>query len=137
MPPWRCGSCSARRAWRELGLATGAASYRDRVINPGTLPVEDAREELAAANLEIFLAAVVERGGQLAGEPVRDPAADRDGRYGWDLAMPDGTVVRLLMPGAELMRVRDDLSARAPCLYVSGEAWWWNDAVGQVAARGR
>ncbi len=107
------------------------------MINPGTLPVDDAHEELAAANLETFLAAVAERGGQLAGEPVRNRAADRDGRYAWDLPMPGEAVVRLLMPGAELARVRDDLSARAPCLIVGTDAWWWNDAVGQVVGRCR
>ena len=72
---------------------TPGQRYRKKVINPGTLPVDDAREDLAAANLAVFLTAVGERGGQLAGEPVRDPAADRDGRFGWDLPRPDGIEV--------------------------------------------
>jgi hypothetical protein len=38
----------------------------------------------------VFLGNVRERGGQLDGEPVRDPAADRDGRFGWDLPMVGG-----------------------------------------------
>jgi hypothetical protein len=40
------------------------------------------------------------------------------------------------MPGVELCLVRDDLTAIAPCLYVNGGAWWWNDAVGLVAGEG-
>ncbi|MEV8508355.1 hypothetical protein AB0368_26535 [Actinoplanes sp. NPDC051475] len=67
-------------------------------------------------NLAVFLKAVGKRGGELAGDPIRDPAADRDGRFGWDLPRPDGSITRLLMPGVELMRVRDDLTAHAPCL---------------------
>jgi hypothetical protein len=107
------------------------------MINPGSLPVDGAREELAAANLDVFLAAARDRGAQFAGDPVRDPAADRDGRYGWDLPMVDGSMVRLLMPGAELIRVRDDLTAQAPVLYVNGGAWWWNDAMGLLASTAR
>src|SRR5688500_14580702 len=103
------------------------------MINPGTRPVDGAREDLAAANLEVFLAEVRRRGGEPAGGPVRDPGADRDGRFGWGLPMADGSIVRLLMPGVELIRVRDDITAEAPCLYVNGGAWWWPDAVGQVA----
>ena len=51
--------------------------------------------------------------------------------------MADGTVFRQLMPGVELMRVRDDLTASAPVLWLSGSAWWWNDAVGLLAASAR
>ncbi|RZU46626.1 hypothetical protein EV385_6702 [Krasilnikovia cinnamomea] len=68
------------------------------MINPGTAPLDDTREDLAAANVEVLLAAVLDRGAAL-GEPVRDPAADRDA---WDAPEADGTVVRLLMPGVEL-----------------------------------
>ncbi|MEU7906355.1 hypothetical protein [Actinoplanes sp. NPDC049118] len=106
------------------------------MINPGSAPLDDTSEELAAANVEVLLAAARERGAVL-GEPVRDPAADRDGRYGWDLPAADGTVVRLLMPGVELTRIRDDISAQAPCLYLNGGAWWWPDAVGLLASRVR
>ncbi|MEV4640658.1 hypothetical protein AB0J80_25270 [Actinoplanes sp. NPDC049548] len=97
------------------------------MINPGTAPAPDAREDVAAANLSAFLTAVTGRvpqmGGapavrikELAGDPVRDPAADRDGRFGWDLPFSDGSRLRLLMPGVELPRLRDDLTAEAPCL---------------------
>jgi len=122
--------------------------YGEVVINPGTLPVAEAREDLAAANLAVFLAAVRDRAAELdevpiryrvaglAGDAVRDPAADRDGRFGWDLPYSDGRIVRLLMPGAELGLVRDDRTAVAPCLNVNGEPWWWNDAVGCVAGEG-
>ncbi len=117
------------------------------MINPGTRPLDDARADLAAANLGAFVDAVRQRadrmgGGPvirtagLAGEPVRDPAADRDGRYGWDLPLTDGRALRLLMPGADLTRVRDDITAEAPCLYLNGNACWWNDAVARAAAEG-
>ncbi len=117
------------------------------MINPGTAALDDAREDVATANLEAFLAAVRQRadrmgGGpvvrtaDLTGEAVRDPAADRDGRYGWDLPVSDGHVLRLLMPGADLTRVRDDITAEAPCLYLNGNACWWNDAVARAAAEG-
>jgi hypothetical protein len=33
------------------------------------------------------------------------------------------------MPGVELTRIRDDITAQAPCLYVNGCAWWWDAAV--------
>jgi hypothetical protein len=119
------------------------------MINPGTAPVEQASEELAAAALAVFLEAVGRRAAEMdqvpnmvrnasvAGEPVRDPGADRDGRFGWDLPLSDGRALRLLMPGTELHLIRDDITAASPCLYVNGHAWWWNDAVGAVAAEGR
>jgi hypothetical protein len=129
-------------ARRAAGRAYGAA-----MINPGTAPVEGADEQAAAANLAVFLDAVRARvagmGGppavrvsDLTGEPVRDPAADRDGRFGWDLPFSDGTLLRLLMPGADVSRLRDDLTAEAPCLYVNGNAYWWDAAVARVAAEG-
>lgn len=119
------------------------------MINPGTAPLEQASEQLAVANLAAFLTAVAERAAfmdrevsirrrvaHLDGDPVRDPGADRDGRLGWDLPFSDGRIVRLLMPGVELAALRDDLTASAPCLYVNGNAWWWNGAVDQVAGEG-
>ncbi|GAB2600773.1 hypothetical protein Aab01nite_64720 [Paractinoplanes abujensis] len=118
------------------------------MINPGTEPVEGAREELARANVDAFLGAVRRRAGELddvsvkrrvaelTGEPVRDPGADRDGRFGWDLPLSDGRAVRLLMPGVDLALIRDDITAQAPCLYVNGNAWWWNGAVDSVAGEG-
>ncbi|OJF15416.1 hypothetical protein [Couchioplanes caeruleus] len=96
------------------------------VINPGTQPVENPSEELAVAALEVFLTEVRKRAAYLeatplkrrvaglTGDPVRDPAADRDGRYGWDLPLSDGRVVRLLMPGVRVELLRDDISARLP-----------------------
>ncbi|MEV4703053.1 hypothetical protein [Actinoplanes sp. NPDC049316] len=117
------------------------------MINPGTAPVEDADEQTAAANLTVFLDAVRTRvagmGGppavrvsDLTGEPARDPAADRDGRFGWDLPFTDGSRLRLLLPGVDVARLRDDLTAQAPCLYVNGTAYWWDAAVARVAAEG-
>jgi hypothetical protein len=107
------------------------------MINPGTVAVDDADEQLAEQNLDVFLTAARDRGAPLAGDPVRDPSADRDGRFGWDLPMAGGSVTRLLMPGVELMRVRDDLTVDAPCLYVNGGAWWWPSALGMVATAAR
>jgi hypothetical protein len=127
---------------------TPAPAYRQLMINPGTLPVEDAREDLATANLDELLTAVRARAHELeqltfrhrtagiSGDPVRDQAADRDGRFGWDIPFSDGRVLRILMPGVELTRLHDDITAQAPCLYVNGHAWWWNDAVGFVASEG-
>ncbi|KUL25216.1 hypothetical protein [Actinoplanes awajinensis] len=118
------------------------------MINPGTQPIAQASEDLAAAALDAFLSAVrariaevgdlevLTRVAEIAGEAVRDGAADRDGRYGWDLPYTDGHVVRLLIPGVPLPQMRDDITAEAPCLYVNGAAWWWSDAVGTVAAEG-
>lgn len=118
------------------------------MINPGTQPIEQASEDLAIAALQELLAAVrtrtadvddvpvLTRVAAIAGDPVRDPAADRDGRYGWDLPYTDGRIVRLLIPGVPLSAMRDDITASAPCLYINGSAWWWPAAVGILAAEG-
>lgn len=117
------------------------------MINPGTSPLTGTREDVAADNVHTFLAAVQQRvpqtgGGpvtrtaELTGDPVRDPAADRDGRYGWTLHFTDGHQLRLLMPGTDITGVRDDITAAAPCLYLNGHAYWWNDAVARTAAQG-
>ena len=117
------------------------------MINPGTLPIADAREDLAAAALEEFIAVVGERAVELEqapiryreaginGAPVRVPDADRDGRFAWDVPFSDGRQVRLLIPGAELGALQS-LAATVPCLYVGGEAAWWNDAVASLAGEG-
>ena len=102
------------------------------MINPGTRPLDDTTEDLAAANL----AALIADAG-LATDPVRDPGLDRDGRYGWQLPLADGTSVLVLVPGVELTALRDDVTAQAPCLYLNGGAWWWNDAVGLLRADAR
>ena len=110
----------------------------------GTQPVDDADETRAGRNLDVFLAEARDRGAVLAGEPVRTPAADRDGRFGWSIPTADGGAVRLLMPGAELEQVRGDTAA-APCLFLNAgndppgpsDAWWWHDAVGLLAATAR
>jgi hypothetical protein len=104
-----------------------------RVINPGTLPVANAREDLAVSNIAVFVVAVRARGGQLAGAPARRAVADRDGRYGFLVTGANGASAQILMPGAPLSSVRDDLTATAPCIIVNDNAWWWNDAAGQVA----
>ncbi|WP_155255756.1 hypothetical protein [Salinispora fenicalii] len=41
-------------------------------------------------------------GPHVVGGPVRDPAADRDGPFGWGLPMTDGSIIRLLMSGVAL-----------------------------------
>ncbi|WP_203841817.1 hypothetical protein [Winogradskya humida] len=115
------------------------------MINPGTQPVEGAREKLAATALAAFLTAVRERAAELEqvpirhrvagvdGEPVRTPATDRDGRFGWDVPISDSTTVPILIPGVEVARMRDDMSAHAPCLYVDGIPAWWGTAIGSLA----
>lgn len=70
------------------------------------------------------------------GGPVRKPDADRDGWFGWVLPISDGTTVQIRIPGVELARMRDDLSAAAPCLYVNDNPWGWDAAVGSVANEG-
>lgn len=84
------------------------------MIDSGTRPIKQSREDLAAASLEVFLSAVRTRAtgldavpirhrlAALAGGPVRDPAADRDGRCGWELPFSDGRMVQVRMPGAAL-----------------------------------
>lgn len=62
-------------------LRSNAPAYGEGMINPGQQPVGDAREDLAAANLAVFLEAVLERGAALEGDPVRDPTAGSAGTY--------------------------------------------------------
>ena len=123
-------------------MITPGANY------PGALPIADAREDLAAAALKVFLAAVHERAGELdqlpirhrvagiGGDPVRAPNADRDGWFAWSLPISNGTTVQVRIPGVELARMRDDLSATAPRLYVNANPWGWDAAVGSVANEG-
>ncbi|ROP21230.1 DUF4158 domain-containing protein [Couchioplanes caeruleus] len=70
------------------------------MINPGTVPIDDAREDLAVSALDVFLTAVQARAAELenaplkrriaglTGEAKRDPAADRDGRFGTSVRPP-------------------------------------------------
>jgi hypothetical protein len=92
-----------------------------------------AREARAVANLEAFLAEVSDRGGQLAGEPVRIGTVPT-GFVGWRLPMRYEPV-DLLIPDTTYADLRRT-AASAPLLYVNGEAWWWYSSVGLVAARG-
>ncbi|WP_143235483.1 hypothetical protein [Paractinoplanes atraurantiacus] len=111
------------------------------MINPGSQPVDGAREELAAASLAAFLVelreqAALERetrgaGGEV-GEPVRDSTADRDGRFGWTITV-NGQPVQVLMPGLEEAVLRG-LDAQTPCLLINREARWWSSAVYAAAA---
>ncbi|WP_433531272.1 hypothetical protein ACQPYA_03955 [Micromonospora sp. CA-263727] len=103
------------------------------MVNFGTGPVDEASEAAAEANMSAFVDALRQRGIDLPATADRDPSADRDGRYGYLLPTATGAV-HILMPGADLARVRDDLTASAPCLVVNGQAWWWHDATGQAAA---
>jgi hypothetical protein len=102
----------------------------------GTAPVEGSSEEVAAANLSTFLAAVREQaarerevrgsGGDV-GEPIRDPAADQAGRFGWTVQV-NGRAVHILMPGVDVAQLRG-LTSEAPCLQIGQEWAWWPDAV--------
>lgn len=102
------------------------------MINPGSEPVENATEEHAAANMVEFVAEFQERGGHLAGDPIRTTDLDEGGRFGWLLPLVGGGASEILMPGVELTRLRDDLTAQAPCVRVNGLMWWWRDAVGSA-----
>lgn len=133
-----CGVTAAGTRGPRTRRRSGA--YREAVstINPGTAAVDGATEEIADANMATFLTAVLQRGGELAaGQPTRDPSGDHEGRFGYRLSTAGGSSIAILMPGVDLTRVRDDPSAAAPCLRVNGLAWWWNDAVGQVAGTAR
>ena len=102
------------------------------MINPGARPVEGASEAAAEANMQAFLDAATDRGLHLADEPERHPEADTGGRYAWILPLEGGDHVQVLMPGADITQVRDDLSSNAYCIFVAGSSWWWNDALGMV-----
>jgi hypothetical protein len=118
------------------------------MINPGTRPLTDAHEALAAENLAAFLAEVRVRAVELeeeplrvrvsaiSGQPARAAEADRDGRFAWDVPFSDGAQVRVLMPGVPLTQLRDDRTAQAPCLYLGSEAAWWWGAVDLLAGEG-
>ncbi|MEV0611160.1 hypothetical protein AB0I61_32920 [Polymorphospora rubra] len=103
------------------------------MINPGEGAVADATVEVAEDTIADFVAAVAERGGQLAGAPVRDPEHDGDGRYGYTLVGVNGRIVRTRIPGAPAASLLG-LSSQVPCVYVDDLAWWWRDAVTQTAA---
>lgn len=51
--------------------------------------------------------------------------------------MANGTIIEVLMPGVPLSRVRDDLSATAPCLVLHGNPAWWPTAVGMLSSSAR
>ena len=82
--------------------------------------------------MQAFVDAATDRGLRLAGEPERHRDADVAGRYAWILPVEGGGPVEVLMPGADLSQVRDDLSPQAFCIRVTGGHWWWNDAIGMV-----
>ncbi|GAB1646786.1 hypothetical protein [Krasilnikovia sp. MM14-A1259] len=103
-------------------------------INPGSRPVTDPDEDLAAANIREFTAAVAAHHGHPL---TADRATDLDtgdGRFGYRLYGEGSNPVEILMPGAPLAVVRDDLTAQAYCLRV-GDYWWWSSAVDMAAAR--
>ncbi|WP_097328862.1 competence protein CoiA family protein [Paractinoplanes atraurantiacus] len=113
-----------------------APAHGVQLIIPGMQAVEAGALELAAANMAVFVEAVRDRARiesdvrgytPEVGHPVRDAAADIDGRFGWVLPV-NGRDQVILMPGVELVRLRDT-EVSAPCLFVNGSAWWWNDAV--------
>jgi hypothetical protein len=102
------------------------------MINPGSRPVEGGTIADAEANMAVFLRDATARGLRLAGDPERDPGADADGRFGWILPVEGGGRVPVLMPGAGLAQVRDDLTAQAYCIRVRADFWWWQDAAAMV-----
>jgi hypothetical protein len=118
------------------------------VINTGTAPLGGASDQVAVENLAAFLETVRTlaadipddivrvRVAELGGEPIRVTDDDGDGWFAWDLPFVDGEVVRVRMPGVGLARLRATTAA-APRVYVSGNPWWWPDAVGQVVQHGR
>ncbi len=101
-------------------------------INPGSGPVVGAQVELAERAIPVFVAAVLDNGGELSGDPQRAPELDVDGRFGWRLPTAHG-VVEVLIPGVDLAVLRDPSSTSVPCLRVDGEWSWWRGAATLVA----
>jgi len=66
--------------------------------------------------MQAFIDAATDRGLSIADEPERHPDTDVDGRYAWILPVDGGGRVEVLMPGADLSQVRDDLSPQAYCI---------------------
>jgi hypothetical protein len=122
-----------------LSTATAATAYGVQVIIPGTQAVDGAHVTVATTNMHDFVKEVQARAeveGQTrgytpsVGEPIRNEAADRDGRYGWVLPV-NGHHQEILMPGVDLAQLRGS-SLSAPCVKVNGNSWWWNDAAGSA-----
>ena len=110
-----------------------------QLVIPGMQAVDGAALELAAVNMAAFVKVVRDRAriegdvrGYTAyvGEPMRNEAADADGRFGWILSV-NGREQTVLMPGVELAQLRGT-HLSTPCLIVNGSAWWWNDASGMA-----
>ena len=66
--------------------------------------------------MQAFIDAATERGLRLTDEPERHPDADADGRYAWLLPIEGAGHMQVLMPGADIAQVRDDLSSHAYCI---------------------
>lgn len=104
-------------------------------INPGTGPIEGTTEENARTNMEAFAADLV-LVNITTTAITRNPGADADGRYGYQLGFSDGRVLDVQMPGLPLDRVRYvDAPGQDiwdfPRLYVNGNSWIWMFALRQ------
>ncbi|MEV6930875.1 hypothetical protein AB0M46_41175 [Dactylosporangium sp. NPDC051485] len=119
--------------------ATAAPAYGVQMIIPGTQTVDGADVAVATTNMQAFVDEVRARAeveGQVrgytasVGEPIRNEAADQEGRYGWVLPV-NGRHQEILMPGVDPAQLRGS-STSAPCVKVNGNSWWWNDAAGSA-----
>lgn len=98
-------------------------------INPGSGPIEGTTEENARANMDAFAADLVLIDITTTAI-TRNPGADADGRYGYQLGLDDGRVIDVEMPGLPLDQVRyiDEPGQDIwdfPRLYVAGSSWIW------------
>jgi len=97
------------------------------IINPGTEPVLDTKEEDSEASIHEFMDQVREHVGyELQYERMRE---DNDGWYAWRLHCRElSTRVDIDMPGLP----PDQLQLgpwKSPRLYVDGSSWLWKYAL--------
>lgn len=104
------------------------------IINPGSGPVAGATEEQSAVNITVF-GDDLRRAGLDVRACNRKPDRDgRDGRFAFELAMADGRLIEIQMPGLSIEKVRfmgeDGQSILDfPRLYVDGSSYVWEFAL--------
>ncbi|OAP24491.1 MULTISPECIES: recombinase family protein [Amycolatopsis] len=143
----RAGIASVPAADRATGDGRDNVSTSDEkgpsmvIFSPGSGPLPTADEDTAAANLDAFVADVCARWDYTLVASRRRPEDDRDdGRYVWDLEFrrPNGKhhMCQAAMFGVprDYAEGGDSLMFPEPRLYVDGESWVWDFAVGIAAA---
>lgn len=100
------------------------------IINPGTAPVTQVRELLAAEAILVFVDDLNRpETGHLAGVTVaRHAEADGDGWFGFKLLRGRRSCI-VAMPGLSLDHTRNHPEGFGQRLYVDGNSWWWHFAL--------